>query len=110
MGNEHVAEPFRTILNSFAGEKPSLRNQRVSPKPPTNRDRYDALHAGWQATGGELISFGTFLAGVEEFERVLAELSLRRQYAYEQKRKAPLYIPAGEEAARVTYPGDVEGK
>jgi hypothetical protein len=84
--NDHVAEPFRSILNGFAGEKPSLQNQRVTPKRPTNRDRYDALYAGWQVTGGELISFGTFLAGVEEFERVLAERSLDRQYDYEQGR------------------------
>jgi hypothetical protein len=87
--NDHVAEPFRSILNGFAGEKPSLQNQRVTPKRPTNRDRYDALYAGWKETcleGVELISFGTFQEGVEEFERVLAERSLDRQYAYEQGR------------------------
>ena len=83
--NDHVAEPFRTILNDLAGEKPSLQNQAVKPRQ-TNRDRFDALEAGWQVTGGELISFGTFVAGVEEFEKVLAEKSLDRQYDYERSR------------------------
>jgi hypothetical protein len=53
----------------------------------SNRDRHDSLYAGWQVTGGELISFGTFVAGVEEFERVLAERSLDRQYEYERARR-----------------------
>ena len=105
--NDHVAEPFRTILNDLVGEKKHLQRQAVKPRPATNGDRFDALVAGWHETGAELISFGTFVAGVERFEKVLAEKSLDRQYDYERNRK-PLYIPAGEEAARVTYKGDVE--
>lgn len=88
MSNDHVHPFFAGLLNDLP--KPSLQNQRVTPKPPTNRDRYDALYAGWKATcldGVELISLGGFEEGVKEFERVLAERSLDRQYQYEQGRK-----------------------
>ncbi|MEY2668842.1 MAG: hypothetical protein RJA59_1480 [Pseudomonadota bacterium] len=89
MSNEHVAQPFAGILNDLAGEKRHLQNQTVKPRPATNRDRFDALREGWKATcldGVEAISFGTFQTGVEEFERVLAERSLDRQYDYERSR------------------------
>jgi hypothetical protein len=84
VSNDHVAEPFRTILNSF--EKKHLQGQRVAVRPGTNRDRYEALIQGWHETGAELISFGTFVAAVEVFEKVLAEKSLDRQYDYERSR------------------------
>lgn len=86
MSNEHVARPFADIVNDIV--KPHLQNQRPAPRH-TNRDRFDALLEGWKATcldGVEAISFGTFQAGVEEFEKVLAERSLDRQYDYERSR------------------------
>jgi hypothetical protein len=56
-----------------------------------NRDRFDALLEGWHAIigaeEGPRITFYEFQAGVEAFERVLAERSLDRQYAYERSRR-----------------------
>jgi hypothetical protein len=66
--------------------KRHLQGQQVG-----NRDRFDALMEGWHAIIGAeedpRITFYEFQAGVEAFERVLAERSLDRQYAYERSRR-----------------------
>ena len=107
MSNEHVAEPFRSILNGIV-QKKHLQGQQVRPRPATNRDRFDALsevHAELEAAGVS-IDIGQLDWAVREVEQRLYEKSLDRQYDHERSR--PLYIPAGEEAARVTFKGDVE--
>lgn len=56
----------------------------------TNRERFAALRAGWDVVGGgvePLISFATFVAGVEAYERHLSEHHLDAQYRYEQARE-----------------------
>ena len=53
----------------------------------TNRDRFDALYRGWQMCGG-LISYGTFLSAVDEYERVKTERSLDAQFDYERSRRS----------------------
>ena len=90
--NDHVAEPFRTILNTFAGEKPSLSNQHVAPRTATGRDllRSRALQAGYDAIVGldpePTLSYYDFVEGVKVYETKLAEQHLERQYEYEQAR------------------------
>ena len=82
------------------------------PRPVRQRDLIQhramvaALHSVSQICPD--LDFPTVSYIIEQYEASVAEQHLDRQYAYEQKRTAPLYIPAGEEAARVTYPGDVE--
>ena len=83
--NDHVAEPFRSILNGFAGVKPSLQNQRVS-----NRSRYSIL-AGVQAeleAAGCQIDIGQLDWVTRTVEQRLYEASLDRQYEEEQAKKA----------------------
>ena len=87
--NDHVAEPFRSILNGFAGVKPSLQNQRVS-----NRSRYSIL-AGVQAeleAAGCQIDIGQLDWVTRTVEQRLYEASLDRQYEEEQAKKANSYF------------------
>ena len=86
--NDHVAEPFRSILNSFAGSKPSLQGQRVVRR--RDLDRYKALsavHAELELAGAT-IDIGQLDWAVSEVTNRLHEASLDRQYDYEQSRKA----------------------
>lgn len=78
--NDHVAEPFRTILNGFAGPKPSLQSQTVLKRDTI---RYAALHKGWQECG-DLISFGTFVGAVNAYEAARDEAHLDAQYEAER--------------------------
>ena len=81
MSNLHPT--FEAIL------KPHLQGQTVVAR---KRDtiRFDALQKGWQECGG-LISFGTFLAAVDKYERTRDEAHLDRQFAEAQaKSKASL--------------------
>lgn len=82
--NDHVAEPFRSILNGFAGVKPSLQNQRVS-----NRSRYSIL-AGVQAeleAAGVDLDISQLDWAVRTVEQRLYEASLDRQYDEEQAKR-----------------------
>lgn len=84
MANDHVAEPFRSVLNGFAGVKPSLQNQKVS-----NRSRY-AILAGLQAeleAAGTVIDVSQLDWVTREVERRLFEASLDQQFKDEQARR-----------------------
>lgn len=85
--NDHVAEPFRSILNSFAEPKPHLQGQKVVRR--RDLDRYKALsavHAELELAG-VTIDIGQLDWAVSEVTNRLHEASLDRQFAEEQNRK-----------------------
>lgn len=82
--NDHVAEPFRSILNSFAEPKPHLQGQRVVRR--RDLDRYKALsavHAELELAGA-VIDIGQLDWAVSEVVNRLHEASLDRQFAEKQ--------------------------
>lgn len=90
MSNEHIHPIFAGLLADLAGEKKHLQGQRVSLRPGTNRDRFDGLRRGYQEIVGDnpepTISFYDFVAGVDAYEKLMAERSLDRQYDHERSR------------------------
>ena len=86
--NDHVAEPFRTILNDFAGEKKHLQGQAVKPRPVTYREKYkiaEQIHAELVAAGC-VIEPGQFFDAILEYQNGLRDLEGGRQYDYERNR------------------------
>ena len=84
--NDHVAEPFRSILNSFAGQKPHLQGQRIVKR--RDLDRYKALsavHAELELAGA-VIAIDQLDWAVSEVTNRLHEASLDRQFAEAQER------------------------
>jgi len=86
VSNEHVARPFADIINDIV--KPHLQNQRVKPKPVTNRDRFDAIREVYceLEAAGVSIDIGQLDWACAEVEKRLHEKSLDRQYDYERSR------------------------
>lgn len=82
MSNDHVHPFFAGLLADLAGEKKHLKSQTVVKRDVV---RFNALHKGWQECG-DLISFGTFVAAVDAYERARAEADLEKQYEYERNR------------------------
>jgi hypothetical protein len=73
---------FDGIINGII--KSHLQGQNIVAR---KRDvvRFNALQKGWQECG-DLISFGTFVAAVDAYERARDEADLEKQYEYERSR------------------------
>ena len=84
--NDHVAEPFRSILNSFAEPKQHIQRQATR----RDLDRYKALsavHAELELAGA-VIDIGQLDWAVSEVTNRLHEASLDRQFAEKRAREA----------------------
>lgn len=92
--NDHVREPFRSILASIVKPHPQPE-PKPAPKILTNRDRYRALEGVYceLVAAGVVIDIAQLDWAVREVESRLRESELDNQYRYELARRAAGIMP-----------------